>query len=44
MTDSEKRVRIIERRILRLEKLTHEDMARENRFKKKSLVERFRDR
>lgn len=42
--DNEKRRVIIEKRLLRLEKMILEDMERENEPKKKSLVERFRDR
>lgn len=44
MTDNDKRRAIIEKRLLRLEKMILEDIESENELKKKSLVKRFRDK
>lgn len=40
--NNEKRKRLIEKRLIRLENMIREDMERES--EKKSLVDRFRDR
>lgn len=42
--DNEKRKQLLEKRLLRLEKMIQEDIENEKAAKKKSLVERFRDR
>ena len=44
MTDNDKRRVIIEKRLLRLEKMILEDIESENELKNKSLVKRFRHR
>lgn len=46
LTDDEKRVLIVEKRIKRLEKMLNEDAeyAIDDQPKKKSLVERYRER